>query len=286
MGRLWSCLRVASGATSNFRRDQCFDRAVVIAYFALLSFLPLVVILVAVGALVLGSLDAAERGTELVLRNVLYALPPRVMAQVRFLQEGFWSGAIYLPLTLWSASMVFSKIESSLDRVFGVERRRHWALRKLLSFGVVGGLSVLLVAGMVLGGLLATIERFIDSSALAPLREAPFYLTVNGFTSRYVVPWLIAVAAFFLVYRIVPARTVPASAALIAAGIAGSMWEVLKVGLTYYVATLASFTRTYGALATTIVFLVWVNVSAALLLWGGELAAIQSGFRDAAAPQR
>jgi membrane protein len=208
------------------------------------------------------------------------------MAHVRFLQEGIWSGALYLPLTLGSASMVFGKIESSLDRVFGVEQRRHWALRKLLAFGVVGGLSVLLVAGIVLGGILATVERFIDSSALAPLRDIPAYQMVNGFVSRYLVPWLVTVVAFFVVYWIVPARAVPASAALIAAGIAGSLWEVLKIGLTYYVATVASFTRTYGALATVIVLLLWVNASAALLLWGGELAAILSGFREPFEPQR
>ena len=281
--RVW--IRHFARAVSNFHRDQCFDRAAVIAYFALLSFLPLAVVLVAVGALLLGSQEA-ERGTELLLRNVLYALPPQVMEQVRFLQEGIWSGLLYLPIAVWSASTVFNKIEAALDQVFQVEQPRHWALRKLLAFGVVGLLSVLLVASMVLGGILATVDRFIDVTALATLRDAPIYRTVNGFVTRYLFPWVIAVFAFFLVYWSVPARQVPARAAFTAAFVAGTLWEGLKLGFTYYVSHIASYTRTYGALAMVVIFLIWVNLSAVLLLWGAELAAILSGYRGSTGTQR
>ena len=169
--RAWT--RYAADAARNFHRDGCFDRAAVIAYFALLSFLPLAVVLVAVGALLLGSLDAAERGTELLLRNVLYALPPQVMTQVRFLQEGIWSGLFYLPIAIWSASTVFNKIEAALDLVFEVEQPRHWALRKLLAFGVVALVSVLLVATMVFGGLLATVERLHRGERLRRASRGP-----------------------------------------------------------------------------------------------------------------
>src|SRR5262245_3683917 len=200
-----SWLRLAIQAWSNFHRDHCFDRAVVIAYFSLLSFLPLVVVLVAVGARILGSLEAAERGTELVLRNVLYSLPPQVMTQVRSLQEGIWSGVVYLPIAVWSASTAFDKIEAGLDHVFEVEQPRHWARKKLIAFGVVLLLSVLLVAVMVLGGVLSTVDRFIGVSALSELRETVLYRTVNGVVSRYLLPWFIAVAAFFLVYWMIPA---------------------------------------------------------------------------------
>ena len=78
-------------ASVHFHRDRCFDRATVIAYFGLLSFIPLAVVLVTLGALALGS-DAAEKGTELFLQNVLYGLPPQVMVQVKSMQQQIWSG--------------------------------------------------------------------------------------------------------------------------------------------------------------------------------------------------
>jgi uncharacterized BrkB/YihY/UPF0761 family membrane protein len=43
---------------------------------------------------------------------------------------------------------------------------------------------------------------------------------------------------------------------------------------------MANYTRTSGALATVVVFLLWINLSACLLLWGAELAAVVGGFRE------
>jgi membrane protein len=266
--------RVAALAGRNFHRDRGFDRAAVIAYFALLSFLPLAVLLVAVGARTLGSVEAAERGTEILLGNVLLRLPPQLMAQVRLLQEEIWSGLAYVPLLLWSASKVFTKVEGGLDAVFRVEQRRPWAVRKILSFAVVALLSVLLVALVVVSGILGAVDRFIDSTALAPLRDGGLYLFLDGLLSRYVVPWALAVFAFAVVYKLVPAVPVPARAAGIAGLVAGTLWEALKTGFTHYVSQVASYGRTYGALEAIVVFLLWVNLSAALLLWGGALAAV------------
>ena len=265
-------------ATVNFGRDRCFDRATVIAYFGLLSFLPLAVLLVTFGALALGT-DAAEKGTELFLQNVLQGLPPQIMVQVKSLQQQIWSGVGYLVLVLWTASKVFSKIEAGLDHVFRVDKRRPFALRKVFAFALVGILSVLIVASVVAEGLLATIDRFIDTTALAPLKELPLYQHVDSFVSRHVVPWSLTVLAFFLVYWMIPARSIPWRVALIGGVVAGSLWNVLKVGFTYYVSHMAHYTRTYGALAAVVIFLLWVNLSACLLLWGGELAAVIGGFR-------
>ncbi len=175
---------------------------------------------------------------------------------------------------------MFNKIEEGLDYVFEVAQPRHWALKKLIAFGGVLLLSVLLVAVMVLGGLLSTVDRFIDETALSALEQDTWYRTVNHFVSRYLIPWGISICAFFLVYWIVPARRVPPRAAFIAAAVAGTLWEGLKLGFTYYVSHIASYTRTYGALATVVIFLLWTKLSGILLLWGGELAAELSGCRS------
>jgi len=266
-------------ATMNFHRDRCFDRATVIAYFGLLSFLPLAVFLVTIGALALGT-DAAEKGTELFFQNLLYRMPPQLMTQVRSLQSDVWSGVGYMVLVLWTASKVFSKVESGLDVVFGVDKRRPFALRKLFAIALVGLMSVVLVATVVLEGVMGTVDRFIDTTALAPLKTLTLYQTLDTFVSRTVIPWSLTVFTFFVVYWLVPAQSIPWRVAFVGGVVAGTLWNVLKVGFTYYISHLASYTRTYGALATLIVFLLWINLSASILLWGGELAAVAGGFRS------
>ncbi len=277
--RLWAVVEPVFRATVHFHLDRCFDRATVIAYFGLLSFLPLAVFLVTIGALALGT-DAAEKGTELFFQNLLYRMPPQLMTQVRSLQSHVWSGVGYLVLVLWTASKVFSKVESGLDHVFRVDKRRPFALRKLFAVALVGLMSVVLVATVVMEGVMGTVDRFIDTTALAPLKTLPLYQVLDTFLSRTVIPWSLTVFAFFVVYWLVPAKSIPWRVALIGGVVAGTLWNILKVGFTYYISHLASYTRTYGALATLIVFLLWINLSASILLWGGELAAAAGGFRN------
>ena len=276
--RLWADFESVSRATMHFHRDGCFDRATVIAYFGLLSFLPLAVFLVTIGALALGS-DAAEKGTELFFQSLLYRMPPQLMTQVRSLQSDVWSGVGYIFLVLWTASKVFSKVESGLDHVFGVDKRRPFALRKLFAIALVGLMSVVLVATVVLEGVMGTVDRFIDTTALAPLKTMALYQTLDSFLTRTMLPWSLTVFSFFVVYWLLPAVAIPWRVALVGGVVAGTLWNIVKVGFTYYISHLASYTRTYGALATVIVFLLWINLSASILLWGGELAAVVGGFR-------
>lgn len=281
MQRLSKAGRFVFRSFRNFDDDHCFDRATVIAYFGLLSFIPLAVLLVSVGALALGSVEEAEKGTAVLLANVLHQLPPQLMQQVSLLQDTSWSHVTSLVLLLWTASKVFSKLEKGLDHVFRVGQRRPYAVRKLFAMLLVGVMSVLLVATVLLSSLLGAVDRFIDSTALAPLKGWPVYELVNGFSSRYVIPWAVAVVAFCCAYRFVPARFVPWRSAVLGGLVAGSLWEAMKWSFAYYVSNVASYTRTYGAVATIVVFLLWSNFSASLLLWGGELAALDAGFRDA-----
>ena len=241
--------------------------------------MPLAVFLVTIGAFALGT-DAAEKGTELFFQNLLYRMPPQLMTQVRSLQSDVWSGVGYMVLVLWTASKVFSKVESGLDHVFRVDKRRPFALRKLFAIALVALMSVVLVATVVLEGVMGTVDRFIDTTALAPLKTLPLYQALDTFASRTFIPWSLTVFAFFVVYWLVPAHSIPWRVALIGGVVAGTLWNVVKVGFTYYISHLASYTRTYGALATLIVFLLWINLSASILLWGGELAAVAGGFRS------
>lgn len=266
-------------ASVNFDSDECFDRANLIAYFAFIALIPFVVLLVTAGAMVLGA-DEAEKSTVHLLHNVLQQLPPQFVTQAEALRSEKWFGLGYLLVALWTAGKVFSKIESGLDTVFRVEKRRDYAVRKIFSFALVGLLSALLVAVTIFGGLMSTIDRFIHTTALAPLTALPLFHTLNGFVSRYVVPWGLTIASFSLIYWLIPARSIPWRVALLGGVVAGTLWEVFKVGFTYYVSHLANYTRTYGALATIFIFLFWINLSASILLWGGELAAIVGGFRN------
>ena len=268
-------------ASRNFDRDGCFDQAAYISYFALLSLLPLTILLVAVGAAAIGSVDAAERGARFLLKDLMSLLGDDIFAQAR--EVGSQAGRFgwpFLLLALWTASRVFSKVEQALDQVFRVEKRRSFPARKVFAFGLVALMVLLLVVLVAFAGVVNAFNRFLESSALAGTISNPLYIALNSAVSLYLIPWLISVLTFGFVYKVLPATFVPGRAAFTAGLVAGSLWEVLKNAFTLYIGRFADYRMTYGALETVVVFAIWINLSAALLLWGGELAAVLAGARS------
>lgn len=272
--------RVLFRAAVHFDRDRGFDLAATVSYFALLSVLPLAILLVALGAAVIGSVDAAEQGLRFLLRDLVRMLGPHVFAQAR--EVGSQAGRLgwwFLLLSLWTASKVFSKVEAALDHVFRVERRRSYPVRKIFAFGLVALLALVLVVSLVFSGVMSALDHFLESTRLAAAKSNPLYVAVDNVVSRYVIPGLLTVITFSFVYKVMPARQVPWDAAARAGLVAGSLWEILKNAFTVYIGRFADYERTYGAMEAVIVFIIWVNLSSVLLLWGGELAALLSGAR-------
>ena len=268
-------------ATVNFDRDHGFDFAAVISYFSLLSILPLCILLVAWGAAVIGSVDMAEQGVKFLLRDLVRLLGDDVFAQAREVgSQASRLGWPFLLISLWTASKVFSKVEGALDHVFRVENRRSYPVRKIFSFGLVAVLALTILVLSVFSGVMTVLNGFLESTPLAEVKSNPLYVAVNSAVSRYLVPWLMTVFTFSFVYKMVPAVQVPWIAVGTAGLVAGSFWEVLKHLFTLYLGRYANYGRTYGAMEAVVVFIIWVNLSAVLLLWGAELAAILSGARE------
>lgn len=278
--KLESLGRAIYQASRNFDRDGCFDHAAYVSYFALLSLLPLAILLVALGAAVIGSVDAAERGAEFLLKDLVSLLGQDVFARAREVgSQARRFGWPFFFLALWTASKVFSKVEQALDHVFQVEKRRSFPVRKIFAFGLVALLVLLLVVMVAFAGVVNAFNRFLETSALAGTVSNPLYVAVNSAATRYLIPWLVSVFTFSFVYKVLPATWVPTRAAVVAGVVSGSLWEGLKNAFTLYVGRFANYRMTYGALETVVVFAVWINLSAALLLWGAELAAVLAGAR-------
>ena len=272
--------RALHKATVNFDRDHGFDFAAVISYFSLLSILPLCILLVAWGAAVIGSVDMAEQGVKFLLRDLARLLGDDVFAQAREVgSQASRLGWPFMLISLWTASKVFSKVEGALDRIFRVEKRRSYPVRKIFSFALVALLAMTILVLFVFSGVMTVLNGFLESTPLANVKSNPLYAAVNSAVSRYLIPWFMTVFTFSFIYKVVPAVRVPWIAAGTAGLVAGSFWEILKNAFTLYLGRYANYGRTYGAMEAVVVFIIWVNLSAVLLLWGAELAAVLSGAR-------
>ena len=88
---------------------------------------------------------------------------------------------------------------------------------------------------------------------------------------KYLLPLVFTYCMFFLVYKVIPNKTVHFKPALKAALFASLLWELAKHLFAWYVTNIATYSIFYGSLSALVVFVLWVYYSSMILVVGGEL---------------
>ena len=259
--------RVAWRSFLRFQDHSGPDRAAAVAYYTLLSLLPLLLFLISLGVWVMGSFDVAYQGSMLLVRGVVVHLDPKSMESLRFFIEHArrfqWPGLLLLA---WTSRRIFASLFSALEMVFGVPGR-SFAKHNLVA------LSMVLVAGV---GLLLTMALSLFASAFEGLVlrfRSTGELQGLGVIVSWVVPIAVTFSFFYLVYRFVPRRVASSRDAALGALLATVLWELAKAGFAYYVRYVARYGGVYGTLQGIIVLSLWLEISVSIILYCGEIVA-------------
>ena len=169
-------------------------------------------------------------------------------------------GPIGVALFIWTALTLLSTIEGSLNRIFNAPRSRVIGRRVLLYWSVLTLGPVALVVASYVGRQFT--ERFAEMPGIAWL-----FITFG-----WVGPVLVGVIVLAAVYSWLPNTTVPYRAAIGAAVIAVPIWLVAKWAFALYVQRLVVTGNLYGVLGLFPLFLMWLNLSWLIFLFGAELA--------------
>jgi membrane protein len=251
------------------------DRAAAIAYYTLLSLLPLLLFLISFGALVIGSFDTAYRGALYLFRGMMVHMDDEMLAGLRQLVERanrFQAPGILL--LAWTSRRAFSALLSALERVFDAPAR-SFARGNLFSFAMVLLTGLALLATLAMTMLLATFEGVVQSIA-GPVAVLAIQ-DIAGFLITRVIPSVIAFSFFFVVYRFFPRRqsSLTALDAALGALLATLLWEIAKAAFAYYIRNLTHYAGLYGALEGIIVLALWLELSASIILLCGEVVALR-----------
>jgi membrane protein len=267
--------RLAWRAINRFFDHSGPDRAAAVAYYTLLSFLPMLIFLISLGAVVLGSAERAYAGTLYVLGGVVVHLDERSLAFLwAFVERSLrfqWPGLLLLA---WTAKRIFASLFAALAAVFEVPGRgiAKGNLAALVGVFVTGAA---LLATLLFTTVLAGIEGFV--ARVAGQVGADVFEGLSGLLLTRILPVAITAAFFFMLYRSVPGRVVGTRHAAIGAGLATVLWEGAKEAFAYYVRTLAHYAGTYGTLEAVIVLALWLELSVSIILLSGEVVALLVG---------
>jgi membrane protein len=259
----------------SFGRNQPLDLAAQLAYYAILALFPFAMfVLTVVGYIPLHGLDAQIMGA---IYNVMPAevakLCDSTLHEIVGKQRG-WLLLSTLLFALWTASGGASGLITALNRAYDVEETRPFWKVKLRSLAVtLGGVLAIIVAtaAMLIGpGLVRYVWNFFGFGGAFDHIWAVLRWPVAALTMML----MVACMYYFLPnvrqkWRfITPGSTVAVLA-----------WILASLGFRLYVTHFASYARSYGALGTVVVLLVWLYLSGLMVIIGGEINAILDRVR-------
>jgi YihY family inner membrane protein len=253
----------------NFSKNQGLLLAGAVAYYALLSLLPMIILLV------LGLSHWVDQAELLAtLQRYLEWLVPSQAAAVLtdvsgFINNGVSIGFILLGTLIFFSSLTFSILQKAMAQIFAHRHarvKRHAVVSALLPY------SLLLLAGVALLGitvLSVTIQTLSQESlyifgaewSLRRLSGPAFY--GMGLTAE------ILLLTFF--YTVLPVGRTRIRHALLGAAVITAIWEVIRHVLVWYFATLSKASVVYGSLTTAVVVLFSIELAATLLLLGAQV---------------
>lgn len=286
VGRLRLAIHAAWQALVEFARSNHLTYASSIAYFALLSLFPC--LLLALG--LLGAATASDGDRDAVVAVMQHYLPLQfqfITAQIDVLRELRWSlGLAGTVLVTWAALGVFQAVTTAVNAAWGV-RDRHGVLRQTLvsaALLVVAALLLLVALALVSARGVVGAGWFADllagQPALRELADLPLVQWLTGLVSAWTAAVLVVVVAG-LIFRFVPAAPVRMREAWPGALLTGILWQAALLAFSAFLDDLGRLS-VHGSIATVIAFLLWVYVQAAILLYGaGFTAAYARGLAAA-----
>jgi YihY family inner membrane protein len=264
--RPWRFLRRVVAA---FRRNQGLLLSGAVAYYALLSVLPLFALLLVALSHFMDQerlLAAASGYVSMIMPAYTDALTAQLRAFLDHRQVVGWLGIVVL---LFFSSMAFTVMESAMGVIFHHRvRRRHFLVSAVIPYLYILLLGVSVVVVTVLTGALRAVEAtHLDLLgvrwSLAGAAGAAFYLLgVLGL-----------VLMFSSLYLVMPVGRIPWRHALVGGATAAVLWELTRHFLIWYFSRLSLVSVVYGGFAAAVVALLSFEVAAIILLFGAQVIA-------------
>ncbi|MES2685677.1 MAG: YihY/virulence factor BrkB family protein [Pseudomonadota bacterium] len=252
-----------------FRANQGLLLAGAVAYYALLSIVPLLILVIIALSHVI---DQAEL-LQTLGRYLEWLMPVQSRAVVAelatFLEHRDVIGWVLLGTMLFFSSLAFTVLENAMSVIFLhriAVRRRRFIVSALLPYCYIISLGAgLLVVTLVSGGLRAMGEESVDvlgrEWSLSGVSGLLLYLL--GLTGE--------IFLLTSVYMVMPVGKLSWRHALIGGVTAALLWEITRHLLVWYFGTLSQVNVVYGSLTTAIVVLLSLEIAATLLLLGAQV---------------
>jgi len=254
-----------------FRENQGLLLAGAVAYYTLLSIIPVFALVL----IVLSYFIDTHILLETLSTFLMMATPTRTDALITHLESFLanWKviGTIGILLLLFFSSLAFTVLENAMSTIFfhrQLQHRRHFLVSAVMPYLYI----LLLAAGFLVVSLMSgwLNQHSADTPSLFGI---DINMTQTTATVLYAVGVFGEILLLTSVYLVMPVGRLAWSHALVGGVTATILWEITRHILIWYFSTLSFVSVIYGSLATTVVILLSFEFGAIILLLGAQVIA-------------
>ena len=262
----------------SFLRNRVPVRAAALAYSSLLALVPMLALVLSIA---LGFLrgDEGKKHIETFIHQIVEAVVPKAQGTEEAQQETVKNLTDFVTkqqtsavsasaalMLVFIAIMMLSRIETTFNDIWGVERGRSWFARVTQYWAALtlGPVLLVLVVGLTSSRELQTVNERLATMPLmvGTLAEIVFQL----------LPFVLLSLGFAGFYALLPATKVHWRAALVGGVVGGCLWQLNNLLSVLYVSRVVSNNKVYGSLGMVPVVMVGLYFSWIILLFGAQVA--------------
>jgi YihY family inner membrane protein len=266
-----SFFQLIKNTLKQFRANQGLLLSGAIAYYTLLSIIPLFTLLLTGLSHFFEEqqlLDIVQNNLSLLIGDQSRILTQQIASFIQHRETVSW---VVLVVLVFFSSMAFTVLENAMSVIFFHRvkiHRRHFLVSAIIPYVyiVLLGFSILIIT---------LISGALDLQDNSQVSIFIWNWSLNEFTAAalYVLGMIGLTLLLTSFYMVMPVGRISFQHALIGSFVVVILWELTRHILVWYFSTLSMINLIYGSLATTIVALVFLEMAAIILLFGAQFIA-------------
>lgn len=266
-------LRFFKTIQRKYQEAEVTNSSVVIAYYLLLSFFPIVIIIGNLLPLLNLDINTILPYFSTIIPEAIYQ---EIVETIHRLLTSSSSGMLSFGIVaaFWAASKGMNAMQVSMNKAYGVEPRKNMFVIRLASLAF----TLILVLGIVALVLVFSFGQVV-LNYLTPLLQLPEEVVAIFQSVKWPVTLFVLLFVFTLVYYMVPNAQVKVKFVLPGAIFATVGWVLLSQAFAIYVRYFSGRTLSYGSVGIFIVLMLWLNGSGIVLTLGAVINASIDEFR-------
>lgn len=266
LNELWQILK---DARLGFQRHKLFKLSASLGFYTIFTIGPMMLVIIFISKLFWG-LQAIEGTIHDKISGVI-GIPAATQIQ-EIIKNASISGNNYVAvigiiMLVFAATTVFTQIQDTMNTIWNlkVKAGRSWQQmlkNRLISFCIIAGLGLLLLASLILNGLL---DGFMDKlHEMFPQTAIVVVYAVNLLFTLLVVSLL-----FAFIFKVLPDAIIQWKDVVAGSFFAAVLFMIGKFCITFYI-NHSNISTAYGSAGSLVILLLWIYYSANILYFGAE----------------